>query len=53
MNEIVVRLGKLQPQSDREIREKINELKSNPKYEHIMGKNYIYEIYKRLREGMY
>ena len=53
MNEIIVKLKKLHPQSDKEIREKINEIKVDPKYTGIVGKCYIYNIYKRLRESLY
>lgn len=54
MDEIVFKLSRTDPRSDREIRERINELKSNPRYDNVLnGKYNIVEIYKKLRDNLY
>jgi len=53
LEEIVSKLREVNPQSDIEIRQHINTMKSNPRYQSLRGKCYIYEIYKKLKESLY
>ena len=53
MNEIIGSLQKMSFQSEKEIKQQINVIKSNPKYQSLRGKYYIYEIFKKIRESLY
>ena len=53
MNEIIASLQKMSFQSEKEIKQQINVIKSNPKYQSLRGKYYIYEIFKKIRESLY